>query len=62
MADANSEVIDNRLSIKQAAQGAGVCRKTINNWIEKGILPCTKTKSGRVRIKTEDLRAVLSLD
>ena len=62
MADANNEVIDKRLSIEEAAKQAGVCRKTIDNWLAKGILPCKKTKSGRVRIKTEDLRAVLSLD
>jgi len=62
MADATTELIDNRLSIEEAAKKAGVCRRTIENWIDKGILPSKKTKSGRVRIEHEDLREVLSLD
>ena len=62
MEEATTEVLDKRLSIEEAAKKAGVCRRTIENWIDKGILPCKKTKSGRVRIEQEDLKEALALE
>lgn len=55
-------ILDERLTVNEAAECAGVHQVTIRKWMFKGILPYKKTKTGRVRIEPEDLKTVLSLD
>lgn len=46
---------DRWVSIDEAAKIVGVCRRTIYNWIEQGLLQTRKIASGRQRIKVSSL-------
>lgn len=46
---------DKVLTITQAADYAGVSRRTIYNWIIFAKLPTYKTPSGKLRIRVSDL-------
>jgi Helix-turn-helix domain len=52
------------LSIRRAADRAGVCPRTVKRWIKGGLLPATRLPSpkgrGHLRIRLGDLEAVLA--
>jgi hypothetical protein len=52
------------LSIRRAADRAGVCPRTIKRWIKAGLLPAARLPSpkgkGHLRIRVGDLEAVLA--
>lgn len=62
MPEQAAKVRDERLTVNEVAESAAVHPVTVRKWLCKGILPFTKTKTGRVRIKAEDLRAFLALE
>ncbi len=43
------------LNIQQACERAGVSRRTIYNWLEKGLLEYVRTAGGSVRIYADSL-------
>jgi excisionase family DNA binding protein len=47
------------LTSGEAAARAGVCTKTIRKWADDGLLAARETPGGRLRIKAEDLDAVM---
>lgn len=49
-------------TIREVAEAAGVCERTVRRWIAAGVLPvCRLGPSGRiVRIDGRDLRAFLA--
>jgi len=55
----NEAIFEETLSVKEAADASGVHYMSIYRWIYEGILPAVKTKTGRYRIKIDDLRSVL---
>lgn len=57
-----SAVLENRLTVNEAAELAKVHHMTIRRWIAAGRLPFARTGSGRLKIKPEDLTKFLSLD
>lgn len=52
-------VIRQDLNPKEAAQMAEVHLSTVYRWVYSGILPHYKTRTRRIRIREEDLRAFL---
>ena len=52
------------LSVRRAADRAGVCPRTIKRWIKGGLLPATRLPSpkgkGHLRIRLGDLEVVLA--
>jgi excisionase family DNA binding protein len=52
------------LSIRQAADRAGVSTKTVKRWIRRGLLPATRLPSskgkGHLRVRLGDFEAVLA--
>lgn len=52
---------DRFISVKQAGMKAKVTDRTIRRWIKAGILPATRTKTGRVLIRESDLFSVLNI-
>jgi Helix-turn-helix domain len=52
------------LSIRRAADRAGVCPRTLKRWIKGGLLPATRLPSpkgkGHLRIRLGDLEALLA--
>lgn len=50
-----NEHIEPTVSVKQAEQIAGVCRRTIYNWMNAGRLRFKRTAGGSVRIYPSSL-------
>ena len=62
MGTGTTQLMENRLTVREAAAHAKVHEVTIRKWMANGILGYDKTKTQTVRIRPEDLRDVLSLD
>ena len=56
-----TECVEQRLTVKEAAETAKVHTGTINRWMKDGTLAFTRTGTGRIRIKEEDLKTVLAI-
>lgn len=54
-----TKILNNALTVKQAASVAGVSKDTIYNWIYRGILASTQTATNRHSIDPTDLELVL---
>lgn len=52
------------LSVREAAERAGVSTKTVKRWIQRGLLPATRLPSpggkGHLRMRLGDLEALLA--
>lgn len=53
---------DSLLTTKEVAKIAKVTRRTVYNWILNGLLEAKRSKTGRVRIRIEDLASFLEID
>lgn len=47
--------MEQTISIKEACQLAGVCRRTIYNWLDAGKLQYVRTAGGAIRIVPSSL-------
>jgi len=54
------QLLEETLTVREAAKMADVHFMTIYRWIYEGILPVRKTRTGRYRIRPDDLVSVVS--
>ena len=48
------------ITVKTAAENAGVCTQTVRRWIQSGQLPALKISARLLRIDPDDLAAFLT--
>ena len=59
MSAATEQKYETPLTVRQAAERAGVHTNTIYKWIYKGFLVAYKTRTGKIKIKPADLESAL---
>jgi excisionase family DNA binding protein len=56
--------LSQRLTVRQAAERANVCTRTVKRWIGIGLLPAYRLRSpngkGHLRVRAGDLEALLA--
>lgn len=53
-------IVEETLTVQEVATIANVHDVTVYRWISRGLLPSTKTKTGRRRIRPQDLKDFLN--
>ena len=50
------------LTVSEAADKLGVCKKTIRDWTNDGRLPCIRTLGGHRRLRMDDIDLLLEVN
>lgn len=51
--------LEETITVRQAAEELGVHVTTIYKWVERGVLKAKRTKTGRLRLRPDDVIAVV---